>query len=759
MRFDRLRQLTAEELRWRVGDKWRTAAERLSTRVRPPRWGRREVLEALSPDALDGDLRGAITSQRWDEANTLIADRLAGRPARYVLDPAAAPAIRRRVLEEWPRAAEEAGRDADRILGGRYDLLGYRDLSFSPGGAPDWHFDPVHQRRAPHDFWADVPYLDPAIGDHKIIWELNRHQHWMRLGRAFWLTGNRAYPSRIIRELESWLATNPPLVGINWASMLEVGFRSLSWTWVANCLIGNPGSGVGVRESTAEYRDPQSFPTPWLIDLLVGLNRQLTHVERHLSYYFSPNTHLTGEALALYVAGTAFPELARSGRWADVGRRILLSEINRQILGDGGHAERSTHYQRYTLDFYLLALLTARRSGDCDAEAMFADAARRLAEFTRTVADDSGCLPLIGDDDGGMLWPLTGRACNDVRDSLSLAAAILDRPDLAPWGLTEEAIWIGGAGLANVPPASIDRQPRTIPAAILLADSGYFVARNGSGGHAVMDVGAHGYMNAGHAHADALAVTLSVNGRPLLIDPGTSSYTVDPRIRDRMRHTASHNTVTVDGRPQSVPRGPFHWSTQAEARAQAWGCDEHTAWVEGTHDGYDDAPHRRTFLSTADDGWLIVDDILGTTQHLAAAHWHFDPAWRVEESAPGALRLEHDDGDLVWLLHDADTVTLHYGDDEAGLGWYAPVYGSLVPTWSARITRSAAAPFAIATWIGVSGVRPSMRCRLDDAASSMTIEIAGEDRRSTFLLRPGQGTAPRLHAGSVVGKTFPLARV
>ena len=101
-------------------------------------------------------------------------------------------------------------------------------------------------------------------------------------------------------------------------------------------------------------------------------------------------------------------------------------EIDRQILADGGHAERSTHYQRYTLDFYLLALLTAQRAGDAEAIAPFTDAVTRLAEFTRTMADDRGRLPLIGDDDGGMLWPIMGRECHDVRDSLAVAAIALD---------------------------------------------------------------------------------------------------------------------------------------------------------------------------------------------------------------------------------------------------------------------------------------------------------------------------------------------
>ena len=93
--------------------------------------------------------------------------------------------------------------------------------------------------------WADVPYLDPAIGDHKIIWELNRHQHWLRLGRASWLTGRPQYAAAMIEQLESWLAANPPLVGVNWASMLEIGLRSISWTWALQFLLADVARGPG----------------------------------------------------------------------------------------------------------------------------------------------------------------------------------------------------------------------------------------------------------------------------------------------------------------------------------------------------------------------------------------------------------------------------------------------------------------------------------------------------------------------------------
>src|SRR4029078_7651030 len=95
------------------------------------------------------------------------------------------------ILSRFPDAATDAAMRGDRLLRGHHDLLGYRGLTFS-----DWHSDPVHRRRAPLVCWADVPYLDPSIGDHKIIWELNRHQYWLQLARAAWVTRDRAHRAR-----------------------------------------------------------------------------------------------------------------------------------------------------------------------------------------------------------------------------------------------------------------------------------------------------------------------------------------------------------------------------------------------------------------------------------------------------------------------------------------------------------------------------------------------------------------------------------
>ncbi|HXH25981.1 MAG TPA: alginate lyase family protein, partial [Vicinamibacterales bacterium] len=636
-------------------------------------------------------------------------------------------------------AAVDAARRADRLVEGRYDLLGYRDLSFAGSdGRVDWHLDPVHGRRAPRRFFADVPYLDPAIGDHKIIWELNRHQHWLALARALWLTGQPRHARAILRELAGWLDDNPPLVGINWASMLEIALRAISWTWALHALVGSRAG------------DPDGWP--WLVDMLVALDRQLAHVEENLSYYFSPNTHLTGEALGLYVAATALPELAASGRWAALGRRILLDEAVRQILPDGGHAERSAHYHRYTLDFYLLALLTAERARDGEAALPFREAVSRLATFARALADDDGRLPLIGDDDGGMLWPLAGRACRDVRDSLALAAVVLDRPELAPWGVPEEVFWLAGLDALD----RIDRIQRAAgPAPVpshVFPDTGFVVMRDRTGTHLVLDGGRHGYMNGGHAHADALILTLAIGGRPVLIDPGTSTYTMDARIRDALRRGSSHNTLALDGRSSAEPAGPFHWRTQADGRLHGWRHNPRFDWVEASHDGYAPAVHRRTIVRRHTEVF-VIDEVLGSGPCEASVHWHFDPAWTLHGETPGRLLATSGDA-AVWLLYDGGAVTLVRGDAEAGLGWYAPVYGTLAPTWTVRVTRRAAAPLAMITWIrprGSPDEAPRVE-RVDGGVGVVGARAVYGMRQSLLLVRPGPGfpdAAPACRIGEI----------
>jgi hypothetical protein len=71
---------------------------------------------------------------------------------------------------------------------------------------------------------------------------------------------------------------------------------------------------------------------------------QLDQIYRYPSVYSSPNTHLIGEAAALFIAGVLFRELPRSVHWREFASKVLIGEMQRQVSGDGVYCELSSYY-------------------------------------------------------------------------------------------------------------------------------------------------------------------------------------------------------------------------------------------------------------------------------------------------------------------------------------------------------------------------------------------------------------------------------
>jgi hypothetical protein len=714
-----------EELRFRLTCEARKIAGRVRLAIRPPQWDRADVAGALDPGA------GPLVARAVDAArrhNYLAAHRALGehfrtRASVWPLRARARAELAGQIRDRFPDAARAARVRADRIVDGRHDLLGYRNVPL--GNPPDWHADAIHGRSAPLAHWAAVPYLDPASGDHKIIWETNRHQYFLALGSAYWLTGDRRYRDTFIGHVEDWLCANPPLLGVNWSSMLEIAFRALSWT------------------SAVEFfaADSDTDENPWLVDLLVSLDRQLTHVAHNLSSYFSPNTHLSGEALALYAVSTAFPELRRSRARAAAGRDVLLREADNQVRADGGHAELSAHYHRYSTDFYLLALMVARASNDA-AAAAFDAAARKQAHYLRTIADDQGRLPLLGDDDGGQLFKFGEGAPADAAVSLGVAADLLHDDTLCVAPVSADTLWILGR-----PPASSSAIAVTATGwpSRLLPESGYFVSRMAGGGHLVFDAGPHGFLNGGHAHADALAVVLTAGGEPLLIDPGTATYTMDPTTRDRFRSSRMHNTLVLDGQDHAIPAGPFHWRTRAESRFLVARTGREVDFAIGTRDDHGPLRHMRAVLALHGIGWLIVDRVITDRPTAAEIFWHLHPAWsaavhdstacpacpelRRRERSRGAALVHRSGRPLALATTAQDLSQVH----DPALSLYAPEYGRIEPATTLVARHAAAAPFAVGTFVPAVAAAGRVVAIAEIAADTRSTQWAS----AAFAIRSG----------------------
>ncbi|HEY3375017.1 MAG TPA: alginate lyase family protein [Candidatus Aquicultor sp.] len=112
--------------------------------------------------------------------------------------------------------------------------------------------------------------------------------------------------------------------------------------------------------------------------------------------------------------------------------------------------------------------------------------------------------------------------------------------------------------------------------------------------HLVVRCGSNGQNgNGGHAHNDQLSIVLSVDGRPIFVDPGTYLYTPMPEKRNLFRSTAMHNTLSIEGKEQNRwndgTAGLFSMYDQAKART----IEVSASRFIGEHYGFS-ALHRRT---------------------------------------------------------------------------------------------------------------------------------------------------------------------
>ncbi len=504
-----------------------------------------------------------------------------------------------------PDEVEAIVREADDICHHEFRLLGCEKISF--GKEIDWHFSRGKQdvRRLP---WFKINCLDfDAVGDHKLVWELNRHQHLVTLAKAWVLTSNPKYVNELTTQWCSWQKANPYPLGINWASTLEVGFRSLSWLWVRS-LLGD----------CAEI--PETFRT----DLSLGLHLNGRHIERYLSTYFSPNTHLLGEAVALFFIGILCPEIPASRRWRDLGWKILLRESERQVRPDGVYFEQALYYHVYALDFFLHARILAGENGTAIPK-QFDDVLKRMLDVVQALSV-SGAIEGFGDDDGGRVFNPRRNCVEHMADPLAIGASLYGST-YAGTKLTEESIWLFGEkaiqSLANRPHALVAAsQGLTAGGIYLMNDFSPFPQQ------LMIDAGPMGAGSCGHGHADALSIRLSVNGRRFLTDPGTYSYVSKAEDRNYFRGTGAHNTIRVDGLDQAIPRGPFAWNSIPQVNAEAWINGQTFDFFLGSHDGYglsSLALHQRLVFHVKGRVWLVSDFVEGRGNHLLESFWHFAP--------------------------------------------------------------------------------------------------------------------------------------
>jgi len=479
---------------------------------------------------------------------------------------------------------------ATEIRAHRFPIFG---LTLDTGPEIPWRRDYRSGVETDLRYFRRIPYLDARrSGDHKLIWELNRHQHLVALAQTFCLTGDASILNEIRAQLESWITANPYNRGINWASALEVALRALSWIWTYH---------LAGEKMIAELR------MKWLQELY----RHGCYLEHNLSFYFSPNTHLLGEALALHALGLFFAGLPRAARWEQLGAVVMRQQMERQVRADGSHVEQSSYYHLYATDMFLLHAILAKPDSD------YMNKLARMVDYLHALTGPSRNLPFIGDDDGGRLFHPYGDRHHFARATIATASSVLDRTDWE-WhsdDLHVQAVWWLGA-------APLERKAGCAAwGSRLFSDAGTAIFTTGAN-QVMVDAGPFGPWSAGHSHADTLTIVVRSGDDEILIDSGTFTYVGEQKWRDWFRGTEAHNTVRIDRRDQAVAAGPFRWTNHPQVSILNWKTNATRDLIEAECK-YRGFTHRRSVEFQKPDTVLIVDEIDGPPgEHDIEQLWH-----------------------------------------------------------------------------------------------------------------------------------------
>ncbi len=607
----------------------------------------------------------------------------------------------REALAALPGAEARVRARARAALRGEFDVFG-RKVCFGEGQPVDWSVDPLTGYHYPVEPVERLRVVGPGV-DPKYPWVLGRLEMLVALGQGYWVereeAARRAFSRAFVERTLDFLRANPVGQGVQWACAMEVALRA-----------ANLAQALVMFADAPEVRRPE-----FLVQVLGALGEHSAWVEAHLEDRgVVPNNHLVANLVGLLVVGVLFPELPEAPR--QVARAVagLRAQSEAQVHPEGTSFEGSVPYHRLVVELLTLAWVVARGAGLSLGDA-YGDRLHRMYVAARVWCSEAGLAPQVGDNDSGRALPFRERDPREQGYLAPLGAALFGDASLAEGLFPDEAAWLlGWAGLERfraLPPAP-PAASASFPAA------GLHVLR-GAGAVVTVSAGPQGQRGVGgHSHNDKLSFELHLRGRPVIVDPGTFTYTREPAVRNAFRSTAMHNTLQVDGAEQAPLDGSrlFALPETARARARVFHVGAELERLTVRHEGYRGLSSpvgvERSFLLDKRERALGVTDVLvGEGVHEVVGRLHLpDTRARLREPRPEevsrALRVPE-------APRDFEPLGVELGPAEAPVALvlfvtglsprlepsgYSPGYGLAVPA-RAVVVRVRLAPPAWLRWV------------------------------------------------------------
>ena len=420
------------------------------------------------------------------------------------------------------------------------------------------------------------------------------------------------------------------------------------------------------------------------------------YLDRHIGCSYA-NNHLLADGFALWYVGTLFPEFRRSRKWIQRGADVWLRQLRIQVLPDGSSFEHSVHYHELVCEMATAYFLLSRTNEHAMPD-WFPLLLSKMLAFQMALGGPEGIAPQIGDTVEDRLFPLEtslGRAnasFQPLADAICRSGDELRRePDDPKF---ERAYWLLGE-------RSIACRETPVDSFACFPDGGFFVMPD-SRSHSRLTLRTgptqHLPIAPGHMHDDLLSVYLHLEGRPVIVEPGTYTYRSKPENwpagsppwRAHFLSARSHSGPYIEGieplgrKERDFPSGPVASHVTTRVRASA----PQLRWVESQISSTTPYHgHTRGVFHVTDEYWFIYDIVPRLLRKPISFGFQFDPDSEVSERGPKALEAKTGKCGLA-LVSTLSNRTLARGSLSPLDGWVSPAYGVLQPAPMVRFQPS-----------------------------------------------------------------------
>ena len=328
-------------------------------------------------------------------------------------------------------------------------------------------------------------------------------------------------------------------------------------------------------------------------NLDVSLYNQSAWLYNNIEYHILAN-HILKNAKALIFSGSYFND-REAKKWRQKGLSIFISEVNEQILADGGHCEKSPMYHCIVLEDCLDVInliKTNRLRVDKLNYKLLKSKTIHALQFLENIIDLNDDIPLFNDSAFGI--------------------------SMEPKELFNYGNKVLGFRVSNTSNADYVKK---------LPESGYYVIKNKKW-FCIIDCGEISPpYQPGHTHCDILSYELMLNNKRMIVDTGVHNYN-NGDLRNYSRKTSSHNTVVIDGKEQSEIWSAFRVARRARIyNALLTQLDDRIVF-KGSYAPYwnkNRIIHERSIVFNCSNEWLIVDEIKGSGKHRVEGYVHIHP--------------------------------------------------------------------------------------------------------------------------------------